>query len=102
MAHEFVVRTVALDDIRIRSGGDGRTVEAYAAVFDTPAEIMDQDGHYIETYSRTSFNKTIADNAGRVFPAVYPHGYTLVGTPSELGSVPVGRSIEIRPDNKGV
>jgi multiple sugar transport system substrate-binding protein len=31
------VRTVALDDIRIRSGGDGRTVEAYAAVFDDPA-----------------------------------------------------------------
>jgi HK97 family phage prohead protease len=97
-----VVRSYALDDIRIRAGGDGRTVEAYMAVFDTPAEIRDQDGHYIETYSRTSFNKTIADNQGRGFPVVYHHGYTLAGTPSEVGSVPVGRSIEIRPDDKGV
>src|SRR5690349_1314009 len=32
-------RSYPLDDIRIRSGGDGRTVEAYAAVFDTPSEI---------------------------------------------------------------
>jgi hypothetical protein len=44
---EFV-RAWALDDIRIRSGGDGRTVEAYAAVFDTPTEVHDQDGHYNE------------------------------------------------------
>ena len=33
---------------RPRTGGDGRTVEAYAAVFDDPAEINDHEGHYIE------------------------------------------------------
>ena len=38
-------RCVALDDIAIQRGGDGRTVEAYAAVFDTPTEIRDQHGH---------------------------------------------------------
>ena len=37
------LRTWALDDIQIsRSHGDGRTVEAYAAVFDTPTEINDR------------------------------------------------------------
>jgi hypothetical protein len=35
------IRAVALDDIRIRSGGTGRTVEAYAAIFNEPAEIVD-------------------------------------------------------------
>src|SRR6266700_1443429 len=37
-------RAATLEDISIRSSGDGRTVEAYAAVFDTPAEISDPDG----------------------------------------------------------
>jgi hypothetical protein len=54
------VRAVALDDIRIRSGGTGRTVEAYAAIFDEPAEIIDHDGHYLEVNHPTSFNRTIA------------------------------------------
>ncbi|MDQ1248447.1 MAG: uncharacterized protein QG597_2819, partial [Actinomycetota bacterium] len=44
-------RSYALDDITIRSG-DGRTVEAYAAVFDTSAEIHDRQGHYLERIAR--------------------------------------------------
>jgi hypothetical protein len=48
------IRAVALDDIRIRSGGTGRTVEAYAAIFGEPAEIMDADGHYYEVNHPTS------------------------------------------------
>ena len=41
-----------LEDIRIRSGSDGRTVEAYAAVFNSPAEIHDRDGHYLDRFRR--------------------------------------------------
>jgi phage head maturation protease len=97
---EFI-RAVALDDIRIRTGGTGRTVEAYAAVFDEPAEIVDQDGHYYEVNHRDAFTRSIERHQG-VFPVVYNHGMTLAGTPSERGSVPIGVSKEVRVDKRGV
>lgn len=95
------IRAVALDDIRIRSGGTGRTVEAYAAIFDTPAEIVDADGHYNEVNSSRAFNQTIQHHGG-VFPVVYNHGMTIAGTPSDRGSVPIGVSKEVRVDKRGV
>lgn len=97
-------RTWALDDISIVSrgaGGDGRTVEAYAAVFDTPTEINDQHGHYIEVIDRTSFNRTLSHGIDRV-NVFYHHGMTLYGTPSDLGAVPLGRPVEVRPDGRGL
>lgn len=98
---EFI-RAVALDDIRIRSGGTGRTVEAYAAIFDEPAEIVDADGHYLEVNHRSAFNRTVARHEGAGFPVVYNHGMTLSGTPSDLASVPIGVSKEVRIDKRGV
>jgi HK97 family phage prohead protease len=100
IATEFI-RAVALDDIRIRSGGTGRTVEAYAAIFDEEAEVMDQDGHYVERNAPVAFNRTIARHEQR-FPVVYHHGLTIAGTPSERGSVPIGVSKEVRVDKRGV
>lgn len=95
------VRSVALDDIRIRKGGTGRTVEAYAAVFNVPAEVMDQDGHYLEKNHPGAWNRTIAHKKGR-FPVVYHHGMNLAGGASERGSVPIGVSTEVRADATGV
>lgn len=95
------IRAVALDDIRIRAGGTGRTVEAYAAIFDEPAEIVDADGHYYEQNHRAAFNRSIQHHGSR-FPVVYHHGMTLAGTPSERGSVPIGVSTEVRADKRGV
>jgi HK97 family phage prohead protease len=97
---EFV-RAVALDDIRIRKGGSGRVVEAYAAVFNEPAEIYDQDGHYLEVNDPGAFNRSIAHHQGR-FPVVYNHGMTIAGTASDRGSVPIGVSVEVRADKRGV
>jgi HK97 family phage prohead protease len=95
-------RVYALDDIRIRSGGDGRTVEAYAAVFMTPTEIRDQQGHYREQIARSAFAKTVQDNGTR-FGVFFHHGMTLQGTPSDLGSVPIGRPVEApRADSRGL
>ncbi|WP_030487275.1 HK97 family phage prohead protease [Micromonospora chokoriensis] len=96
------IRAVALDDIRIRSGGTGRTVEAYAAIFDEPAEIIDADGHYFEVNHRSAFNRTISRHQGAGFPVVYNHGMTIAGTPSDRGSVPIGVSKEVRVDARGV
>jgi HK97 family phage major capsid protein/HK97 family phage prohead protease len=94
-------RVFALDDISIRAGGDGRTVTAYAAVFGSPAEIQDQDGHYLEQIARTAFDKTVRERAGRV-GVFYNHARTLHGTPSERGSVPIGTPLEIKPDGRGL
>lgn len=100
-------RRYALDDIQIVSranGGDGRTVEAYAAVFNTAAEIHDHMGHYMERIDPKAFNRQlglIRDNLGKV-KVFYNHGFTLHGTPSDLGSVPIGMPTEIRSDNRGL
>lgn len=97
-------RSWALDDIEILragKGGDGRTVEAYAAVFDTPTEITDQHGHYMEVISRSAFNRTISHGFDRV-GVFYHHGLTLHGTPSDLGSVPIGSPVDIRVDGRGL
>jgi HK97 family phage prohead protease len=101
MSMTTFTRSYPLDDIRIRSGGDGRTVEAYAAVFDTPSEIKDQDGHYNEVIGRSAFDKTIAERGGK-FGVFYNHGMTLHGTPSERHSMPIGTPVEVRADQRGV
>jgi HK97 family phage prohead protease len=94
-------RSWPLDDIRIRSGGDGRTVEAYAAVFNTPAKVVDQDGHYQEVIHPAAFNKTLKDNGLR-FGVFYNHGLTIHGTPDGRYSMPIGTPLEVRADTKGL
>lgn len=105
---ELYARSWALDDIEIvraaDGGSDGRTVRAYAAVFDTPAEIRDQHGHYMEQIDRRAFNRQLGDVARtqRVH-VLYNHGLTAHGTPaSGTGSVPIGSPVEIKADGKGL
>jgi HK97 family phage prohead protease len=105
------MRLYNLEDIHIlrsADGGDGRTVEAYAAVFDDPAEIQDHEGHYVETIDPAAFNRAI-DHASRArggFPGavkvLYNHGMTIQGTPSERFSVPIGVPVEIRAETRGL
>lgn len=89
----FGDRSYTVEDLTIRSDGDGRTVEAYAAAFNVPAEIRDSDGHYIETLTRGAFSKTIADK-GTSFGVFYNHARTLHGTPDGNLSVPIGVPLE--------
>lgn len=105
---EAFTRSFPLEDIHVRAGGDGRTVEAYAAVFDTPTEIHDQDGHYNEVIDRRAFDRTL----NQLAPAgsrtnwrvgvLYNHGRTLFGTPSERGAMPIGTPVEIKADSRGL
>jgi HK97 family phage prohead protease len=97
---EFV-RSYALEDISIRSGGDGRTVEAYAAVFNVPQRIVDGQGTYLEVIDRTAFNKTLADKGTR-FGVFYNHGRTIWGTPSDAYSMPIGTPEKIVADERGL
>src|SRR5258708_3702261 len=102
------IRRFPLEDIHIRSSGDGRTLEAYAAEFGVPAEVRDQDGHYMEEIDPVAFNKAISDAAPQgsrrdwrvgVF---FNHGMTIHGTPAEAFSMPVGIPLEIAADGHGV
>jgi len=109
---EFM-RIYPLEDIHIlrsADGGDGRTVEAYAAVFNQEAEIQDHQGHYLETIDPGAFNRAI-DHAQRSrggFPAsvkvLWNHGRDLAGNPSDRFSMPIGVPVEdgIRAEARGV
>jgi HK97 family phage prohead protease len=104
-------RTYELEDIHIvrAAQGDatGRLVEAYATAFNSPAEIHDHQGHYLEEIDPAAFNKVLADigrsraGFGKV-KVMYNHGMTIMGTPSERGSMPIGRAMEIRPETRGL
>src|SRR5215472_4119814 len=58
-------RDAPLEDlhiIRSGDGGDGRTMEAFAAVFNTETGISDHEGRgYLEIIDPAAFNKRIAD-----------------------------------------
>jgi len=104
-------RTYELEDIHIvrAAQGDstGRLVEAYATAFDSPAEISDFEGHYIEEIDPSAFNKVLADigrsraGFGKV-KVMYNHGMTIHGTPSERGSMPIATPVDIRPEARGL
>src|SRR5438128_1838549 len=83
----FFHRSFPLEDIHIQRTGDGRTVEAYAAVFCQEAEIRDGQGHYLEVIDPVAFNRTLSDSrpstsrntwAVSVF---YNHARDLYGNP---------------------
>jgi HK97 family phage prohead protease len=102
MSARPVERGFLLDDVHVRSDGDGRTVEAYAAMFDTRAEIQDQDGHYNEVLAPTSFNRTIHAKGPGGFRVLFNHGRTIDGTPNPMATTPIGTPIEVRADERGV
>jgi len=105
------MRLYALEDIHVlrsADGGDGRTVEAYAAVFGEPAEIQDHEGHYIEVIDPAAFNRAI-DHASRArggFPGsvkvLWNHGRDLSGAASDRFSMPIGIPVDIRAEARGL
>ena len=104
----FLVRSYPLEDIHIVRSGDGRTVEAYAAVFDSETDIRDPQGTYREVIDRAAFNRAIdkaRPQGSRNYwltRCFYNHGMTLHGTPSERFSVPIGVTQDIRVEPRGL
>lgn len=99
---ELIDRTFSVIDFDIqRTDRAGRTVTAYAAVFDQPAEIRDVHGHYWETIHRSAFNRAVSHGVGRV-NVFYNHGYDLSGKPNMLGAVPIATPLEVKPDGRGL
>lgn len=89
-------------------GGSGRVVEAYATTFGEPAEIHDHEGDYVEDIDRAAFNRTLDHigpdrNAGRWrVQVLYNHGLTVHGTPAERFSLPIGRTLHVSAEGRGL
>lgn len=95
-----ISRSFALDDLVVRSDGDGRTVEAYAAVFGAPTEIRDHYGHYFEVIDRSAFDVTI--RRGTKVGVLFNHGLDIYGNPSDRFSMPIGIPEAITTDGRGL
>lgn len=93
-------RAFRIEDLHVRADGTGRIVEAYAADW-SRYEVADQDGHYHEELSPTSFAKTINDKGLR-FGVLFNHARTVDGQPNPLATMPIGVPIEVRADERGV
>lgn len=95
-----ISRSFALDDLVVRAEGDGRTVEAYAAVFGAPTEITDHFGHYYEVIDRAAFNGAI--KRGSKVSVLFNHGRDIYGNPSDRFSLPIGTPESITADHRGL
>lgn len=95
-------RAYAVEDLHVRSDGSGRVVEAYAAAFDVHTEIVDQDGHYNETLTPASFNRTIGHKGPAGFGVLFNHGRTIDGTSTGSLTMPIGVPLEVKADGRGV
>lgn len=92
-----------IEIIRSSKGGDGRTVEAYAAVFDSPTEINDQYGNYTEQIHRSAFNMSVNSGAWRKAECLYNHGYNpITRRPDVVASIALGTPLEIRVEPRGL
>jgi len=84
-----------LDDFERASGeGDGRTLEGYAAVFDTDTEINSWEGKFKERIARGAFRKTLKE---RTPVLQFDHGHD-----SRFGNLPIGKFESIKEDKHGL
>jgi HK97 family phage prohead protease len=73
---------------------DGRTLDGYAAVFDTPTRIDSWEGCFDEIIARGAFRKTIRDTT----PVLqFDHGRHPL-----IGSIPIGVINDLTEDDRGL
>jgi HK97 family phage prohead protease len=77
-----------------RSGGDGRTLEGYAAVFDTPSRIAARDGDFDEVIRPGAFARSLEK---RTPVLQFEHGRD-----PRVGAVPIGAIEDIGEDRQGL
>lgn len=75
-------------------GGDGRTLEGYGAVFNSPTSIRSWEGEFLEEISAGAFRKTLRD---RTPVLQFDHGRD-----QRTGSVPIGSIDELKEDDQGL
>lgn len=85
------IRSVAFES---DSSDDGRTLEGYAAVFDSPTRIRSWEGDFQETIRAGAFARSLKE---RTPVLQYDHGRD-----ARVGSVPIGAIEDVREDAKGL
>lgn len=73
---------------------DGRTLEGYAAVFDTPTRIASWEGTFDEQIAKGAFKRSIKERMPKL---QFDHGRD-----KRTGSVPIGAINEVREDDHGL
>jgi HK97 family phage prohead protease len=107
LTRDFPLSMENIHIVRAADGGDGRTMEAYAAVFNSEAEIHDEHGDYIEVIDPSAFNKTIADlkrsrqGIGQV-KVMFNHGRDLDGAVNSNFMMPVATPVLIEATPQGL
>lgn len=102
MTKLFIERSTPILDMEVNRSGDGRTVTAYCATFDSEYFVSDIHGEYDESITRTAFNRELGRGFGHV-AAVYHHGMTLHGTPASGDTTrPIGTVLDVKPDGHGL
>jgi HK97 family phage prohead protease len=81
-------------EFRAAENSDGRTLEGYAAVFDSPTRIDSWEGTFDEVLSRGAFLRSID---ARTPVLQFDHGRD-----AATGSVPIGAIEELREDDHGL
>lgn len=101
----FIQRAVPVE---IEVKGDGRTVEAYATVYNVDAEIHDHEGHYKERIVQGAFKRAInrakpqGSRTAWKTQVYFNHARTPLGTPSERWQDPIGVTQHIEEDSTGL
>lgn len=90
----LVSRAVDFRAADVAEPGDGRTLEGYAAVFDTPTEINSWEGAFTETLAKGAFRKTLRE---RTPVLQFDHGRD-----QRTGSVPIGSFESLSEDDTGL
>lgn len=90
---EGLIRSVDFDLVRA-DGGDGLTMEGYAAIFDSPTRIDSWEGKFDEVIQRGAFKKTLRE---RTPVLQFDHGQHPL-----IGSIPLGTIQSAREDTQGL
>lgn len=93
-ARENVCRTAAFE---MRAGdpvGDGRTIDGYGAVFNSPTRIASWEGEFDEVIAPGAFRKSLREGTPRM---QFDHGHHPL-----LGSLPIGRWETVEEDERGL
>jgi HK97 family phage prohead protease len=89
---DLCVRSFEFEDRA--SGGDGRTLEGYAAVFNTPTRIRDLQGDFDEVILPGAFARSLGE---RTPVLQWDHGKD-----PRIGTVPIGAIEQLSEDGNGL
>lgn len=89
-----VTRSVEFRAAEPTEGGDGRTLDGYAAVFNEPTRIQSWEGDFNESIAPGAFAKTLREKS----PIIqFDHGHD-----ARTGSVPIAKLISAKEDKAGL